>query len=154
MVPLPGVLLHTKNIRPRGRSLAWNPWLPHGSHETVSQMNHKNLNRGDPCFVLHTFTAFLSDYQTGSQEAEALLAGLSVRGERGCGILGSRQQSIEPWAVQPCDCHCWGQVCPVCVANNVRCLPKIFFFPSLPCPPPPQLNKDAVAYWIWVVLKL
>lgn len=107
MVPLPGVLLLTENIRPRGRSLAWNPWLPHGSHETVSQMNHKNLGIGDPCFVLHTFifTAFLSDYQTGSQDAEALLAGLSARGERGYGIVGSRQQSTEPCAVQPCDGH-------------------------------------------------
>lgn len=68
MASLPEVLLHTENIRPRGRSLAWNPWLPHESHETVSQMNYGNLNRRDPCFVIHTFifTAFLSDYQTGT----------------------------------------------------------------------------------------
>lgn len=46
----------------------------------------------DPWFALltYSFTAFLQHYQTGSQEAERLLAGLPVRGERGCGILGSR----------------------------------------------------------------
>lgn len=51
-------------------------------------MNHENLNRRDLCFMIHTFifTAFISDFQAGTQEAETLLAGLSVR-ERDCGIL-------------------------------------------------------------------
>lgn len=106
MAPFPGVFAHTKNLRPRGRSLARNPWLPLRSHETVSQMNQKSLKGHGSWFVLliFGFAAFLQHYQTGSQKAELLLGGLPVRGERGCGILGSRQQrASEPCAAQRCD---------------------------------------------------
>lgn len=46
-----------------------------------------------PCFVLLTFgfAAFLQRYQTGSQEAEPLLADLPVREGAGCDTLGSGQ---------------------------------------------------------------
>lgn len=59
----PRVFAHTKNMRPRGRSLARNPWLPLRSHETVSQMNQKSLKGCGSetpglCFLLSALQLF------------------------------------------------------------------------------------------------
>ena len=77
MAPLPGVFAHTENMRPRGRSLARNPWLPLRNHETVSQMNQKSLKgHGSQSplvcashFWLRSFSPALSDRLPGGWAA-------------------------------------------------------------------------------------
>lgn len=98
-----------------------------------------------------SFTFYPHSFSLKLSGAEALVAGLCVRGDRGCGILGCRQQSIEPCAVQPCDCHCWWQACQSVWQIMSDVFLRYCFFPLFS---PHQLNKDPVAYWIPVVLKL